>query len=212
MRNITFLIGLLLALPASANFTTQAEKAKPLEITPFIGYRFGGDFETIPTLNVPTKKVSLTDNASYGVLIAWPYDGGLQGEFLISHYDSDFSVRSSDINDNDINRTDVGITYAHIGGNVPVSEAIWISGGLGLTHLSPDAIALNSETRFSMNLGVNTKIEISKKLSFRIGGRVYGTFFNANSAAFCGPSSCKLYISSKAWVQTELDAGLTFKF
>jgi hypothetical protein len=213
MRTIIILTSLLvLALPVSANITSPAHKSTPMEITPFIGYRFGGDFQTYPTRNQPSKNVQLTENTSYGVLVAWPYAVGQQGELLISQYDTDFSIKSNGISDSELDNTSISVTYAHIGGNVPVSEAAWVSGGLGLSHLSPNADALNSETRFSMNIGLNTKVDITKRMSFRVGGRVYGTFFNTDSAAFCGASACKLYISSKVWVQTELDAGLTFKF
>lgn len=213
MRNIITLTSLLLlALPVSANISSPASKAKPLEITPFIGYRFGGDFDTIPTLDTPASKIELAEDTSYGVLIAWPYDMHQQGEFLISHYDTDFSIKSFDGSDSELNNTGIGVTYMHLGGNVPVSDSVWVSGGLGLSHLSPEASELNSETRFSMNLGLNTKFDISKRISFRVGGRVYGTFFNSNSAVFCGATACKMTISSKVWVQTELDAGLTFKF
>ena len=213
MRTIITLAALLLfALPVSANISSPAPKSTPMEITPFIGYRFGGDFQTYPTLEQPAKNIKLTENTSYGVLLAWPYAAHQQGELLISHYDTEFSINTSGMSDSELDNTGISVTYAHIGGNVPVSEAVWVSGGLGLSHLSPKADELNSETRFSMNIGLNTKVDITKRISFRVGGRVYGTFFNSDSAAFCGASACKLYISSKVWVQTELDAGLTFKF
>jgi len=205
----------LLYLALFLSFTTQvnAYEANGFEITPLVGYRFGGDFEVTEgdvSINPPTK-ISLSEEINYGLLFAWDYDRKRQGEFLINHYNSQFSQTIDPIATNN----NIAVTYAHIGGNVPISDGYlpaYITAGLGLTHLSPEDSLLDDETRFSMNVGIAIKIPVSEHLSFRFGGRVYATFFNSDSKIFCNEENCAISISSDLWIQSEVNAGLTFTF
>lgn len=206
-RSLSFFC--LVALIATPAFATDNSKNTQFEITPFVGYRFGGDFDV--TKNETTSKIKLVEDVSYGLLTAWAYDRASQGEFLISHYNTAFSKHSDFIPSND----ELAITYAHVGGNVAVSDGaipIFVTGGLGLTHFSPEGQSLDSETRFSMNIGLTAKIPLSERLSFQLGGRAYGTFFNSDSTIFCGEANCLISISSDIWIQTEVTAGLSFAF
>ena len=193
-------------------FTSLPSFAKqPLnvEITPLIGYRFGGDFNT--STDAVHNRIELSEEISYALLTAWSFDRKRQGEFLVSHYDTNFS--SSD--DFSASNTGLGITYAHLGGNVPISEGIvplFVSGGFGLSHFNPEESKLNSETRFSINVGLGSKIFLTENISFRLDSRIYGTFFNSDSAIFCDVDTCAVYISSDMWFQSEVSAGLTFSF
>jgi hypothetical protein len=199
--NLLPLVLLLLSLPV------LAEKNDAIEITPLIGYRFGGDFD----IEKPTQTIELTDGTNYGLLVAWPYDNKRQGELLISHYQSNFGEDSSNLFSNN----DLGVTYLHLGGNIPIQDGalpLWLSAGLGLTYLSPQEKSLKDETKFSLNLGLNTRFNISENLSLRFGGRVYATFFNGSSTIFCDTDVCKIRITSDLWVQSEVNAGLTFSF
>lgn len=206
MLRSLIVIGLSLAftLPAIAKQTNS------FEVTPLIGYRFGGDFDATNEGKISTLK--LTDETSYGLLTAWQFDRLRQGELLISHYNTNFSQSSDGVSFND---DDLGITYVHLGGNVAISQdslPLFVTGGLGFTHFSPQDNQLDTETRFSMNIGVATKVPLSESLSFQLGGRVYGTFFNSDSSVFCNQANCLISISSNIWVQTEVNAGLTFAF
>jgi hypothetical protein len=186
-----------------------AKQALNVEITPLIGYRFGGDFNT--SKEQVHNRVELSEETSYGFITAWSFDSKRQGEFLISHYNSDFS-QSDDFS---ASNTGLGITYAHLGGNVPIADGpipIYFTGGFGLTHLAPKDNALSDETRFSINVGLASKIPLSENLSLRLDGRVYGTFFNSDSAIFCDVETCAIYISSDIWVQSEVSVGITYRF
>ena len=201
-----------LSLPALAQ---AADDQTGIEITPLIGYRFGGDFDVKQNTGNSFSSISINDETSYGLLVAWPFNRKQSGEFLISHYNTSFVGMSANEDDSLLSDNGLGVTYYHLGGNVPVSDGalpLWVTGGLGLTQLSPDDKDLTNETRFSMNIGLNTQFSISENVSFRLGGRIYGTFFNSDSAVFCGSDACKVYISSNLWIQSEVNAGLTFKF
>lgn len=189
----------------------SAEKNTHFEITPLVGYRFNSHFDTTtPTPAVPTK-IKLNEDTSYGLLLAWDYDKKRQSELLVSHFTSKLSqgVNLTESNNN------LSISYVHIGGNVPISNGIipfFITGGLGLTNFSLKDSQLSSENRFSMNIGLATKIFVSNAVSFRLGGRVYATFFNSDSEIFCNNNNCAISISSDMWLQSEVNAGITVTF
>ncbi len=208
MQKIIKISAILLSL--STVFSVSA-----IEVTPFIGYRFGGDFDVNSAANDGFSTIKVHEETSYGLLVAWPYEKKQQGEFLISHYNTNFTGAPLNSNESLLSDTGLGISYFHLGGNVPISGGalpLWVTGGLGLTHLSPDDSELTDETRFSLNIGLNTQLAVSENISLRLGGRIYGTFFNSDSAIFCGTEACKVYISSSLWIQSEVNAGLTFKF
>jgi hypothetical protein len=205
LRLFSLLFLLFISITANANENSR------IEITPFVGYRFGGDFDTTNDNTEIATQIKLSEDRSYGFLLAWNYDKKRQGELLVSHYTSRLSqtVNSTATNNN------LAVTYAHLGGNVPISDGVvplFVTGGLGLTHLSPEDTLLNDETRFSMNIGLATKIPVSENISLRVGGQVYVTFFNSDSQVFCNEEKCAISISSDLWVQSEVNAGITFSF
>jgi hypothetical protein len=180
-----------------------------IEVTPLIGYRFAGEFAATDAEIHNT--IELSEEVSFGLITAWSVDRARQGEVLISHYNSTFS-ESADFS---ASNTDLAITYAHLGGNVPINNDLLplkVTGGLGLTYLSPRASQLDDETRFSINIGLASAIELSEHVSFRIDSRLYGTFFNSDSSLFCDAESCAVYISSDVWVQAEVSAGISYRF
>jgi len=210
MSSVRLSSSLLLIIFLGSIAEVTAYEANNFEITPLVGYRFGGDFEANDETST-TSKIKLSEEINYGLLFAWAFDRKRQGELLINHYNSQFSQSADSIASNN----NIAITYAHIGGNVPISDGylpVYITGGLGLTHLSPEDTLLDDETRFSMNIGIATKIPVSEHLSFRFGGRVYATFFNSDSTIFCNEETCAISISSDLWIQSEVNAGLTFTF
>lgn len=193
------------------SITASADENTNVEITPLVGYRFSGNFNATNDGTEITTKIKLSEDTSYGFLLAWDYDKKRQSELLVSHYTSQFSQK---INPMAINNN-LAITYAHIGGNVPISDGLvplFVTGGLGLTHFSPEDRLLSNETRFSMNIGLATKIHVSEQVSLRFGGRVYATLFNSDSQIFCNEENCAISISSDLWVQSEVNAGITFSF
>ncbi|MCJ8318426.1 MAG: hypothetical protein MJK12_02255 [Colwellia sp.] len=206
MRYLVFIIlSLTTSLPVFANSVSA------IEVTPLIGYRFGGNFENILT----ATRVKLAEDVSYGLLVAWPIGLNQHGEVLLSHYDTQF-IRADDGMASELMAdNNVAVTYLHLGGNVPLNEGnfpLWLSGGAGASLLAPDDKDLADELRFSMNIGLNTRYNLSDNLSLTFGGRVYATFFNSDSAIFCDEDICNIHISNDLWIQSEVSAGLVFSF
>ena len=207
---ITFVFSCVIAISITiTSIPSFAKQPSNVEITPLIGYRFGGDFDSARNKN--QHKITLSEETSYGLLTAWLFDRKRQGEFLISHYNTSFSTAD----DFTVSNTGLGITYAHLGGNVPILEEpvlIYAIGGLGLTHFSPKDEQLSDETRFSVNVGLAAKIKLSERVSIRLDSRVYATFFNADNTMFCDVATCSIFISSDIWFQSEVSVGITYRF
>lgn len=205
-------LSLFLSALALSPLYTFAHDNQRLEFTPFIGYRLDGDFDQTDLTTGIETELSLEDKTSYGFIIAWPYSNQRQGEFLISHYQTDFTPVNSTLfsANNEIN-----VTYLQVGGNVPLTYIpmpVKLSGGLGLTYLAPESSRFDSESQFSINLGLQSRLPINEQLAIRLDARVFATFFDSDSELFCSNQGCIASVSSDLWLQGEFTAGLSFSF
>ena len=178
------------------------------EITPFAGYRFGGDFQDSGT----GFGLDIDDSESYGVVLGMSVSPETQVEFLYSHQATEikptgpFSAASL---------TNLDMDYYHFGGTY-----IWdhkkdlrpfIQATLGATHLNPDRAGLGSETRFSFGIGGGVKYFFTKHLGLRLDARALGTVLNSNSAIFCS-GGCTIAVQGSTLWQFEGGLGVIFAF
>lgn len=195
-----------------APFFIFSANSYAIEITPFFGYRSGGEVVDDTT----SKKHSIISSNIYGFLVSAPYVHGKTLELYYSHQSSD--IRSINITVpapvNDANIA-LNIDYLHIGGTAPISTEntfkTFVSGGLGVTYLSPDLDGLDSELRFSLSLGIGLKYPISENISLRLETRGLATMFNNNSSIFCS-GGCTLSVNGSFLFQGEVFTGLAIGF
>ncbi len=197
---------LLLLLLACLPTTPQAAE---IEVTPILGFTFGGDFENADEDN----DLDVADAASYGVILALE-DTTRVGAFYElfysrqeTHLKGDGSAFSGD------SKFDVDISYLHIGGTYGEKQKQFhpfVSGGIGITHLSPEQG--DSETRFSMSLGGGVKVPLSERISFRFEGRGFATLFDSDSTIFCENNTCAVRVKGDTMLQFTALTGLTFRF
>lgn len=191
----------------------HAETLEPIdyELTLFTGYRTSDafEYEVINGEESTEHSVDVLDDASFGVVIAWEYDFGRQGQILFSQSVSEF--------DKDIllDNYELSISYLHFGGSVDVSEGrvpVLLSVGLGATHLKPDEEGMNSETKFSGHIGLGARFEVISDLSISLDARLYATVIDSGGSLFCSDQGCDIETTGNLWLQGELSAGLVFKF
>ena len=200
MKNTTWIYVVFIV---SALFTTALQAQT--EITPFYGYRFGGEFKD--TLTRTT--VNISEENIVGFLVNIDRDAHSQYEFLYSHQSSEVTSNTSTQN------FDVDIDYFHFGGTAlwPNDNVIpFLAGGLGLTHMSPDISGSDSATRFSFSLGGGLKWFPGKRVGVRLEARAYGTLFDSGSAIFCTNGNCNFSVSGNLFTQFETNVGVIFRF
>ena len=200
--------GLLLILLASLYAPAQVW-AGDLEITPIIGYVFGGGFEDSANGN----RLDLADTENYGIILSLrdkSKPGGFY-ELLYSHQSTylkgDGTVLSGDSRLHiDIDTIQIGGTYGTEGENVNP----FVAAGVGVTHMSPEQG--DAETRFSFSLGAGVKVPLSENIGLRIEGRGFATVFDGSGSLFCSNGSCEIQAQGDTMWQFSAFSGVAFSF
>lgn len=193
----TALVSLYL-LPASA---------QAYGITPFTGYRFGGEFEDINT----GTELKLSEEQTYGIIFDRQLASGDIMEFYYSNQPSSL-LASGPVTPGAL--IDIDVEYYHLGGKYPIksSPGAFYVGSVGLTRFDPGVDGLGPETNFSIGLGVGMETSVDKRIGLRLEGRGFGTFLDSSGGVFCGGGGCIVVTESTMLWQFEVNAGITFRF
>jgi hypothetical protein len=199
-----------LAEPAGAGTEPVRPPDPTFEISPFVGYRVGGNF----TDTTNNESLSLAAHTSFALALDARAEENAQYEFFYSRQDSSLSSSS-------LAPTGLKVEYLHIGGTVRLDESQphvqpYLAGGLGATLLVPDAPGSRQDTAFSMSLALGLRIPLSSHFQLRLEGRGYLTLLNANTAIFCRSDEngglCQIHASGSGFFQFDFLAGASFMF
>ena len=172
----------------------------------FAGYRAGGEFEDTTS----GQRLKLDEGESFGISMSVPYSQNTKMEFVLSHQESRLlndSAPSDVLIDLDIDYLHVGGLYIFPGNQVET----YLVGTLGATYYRPSG-GYSDKVRPSIGFGFGSFIYLTKSLGLKLEARGYSTFLDSGGAMFCGETGCRVIaVSSTLW-QSELQAGLTFKF
>jgi len=195
----------VLALVAGQAATLGAQS---FEVTPFGGYRFGGDFFELVT----GQPVDLDGAPVFGVAVDGRTHDGFQIEGLFTHERANITIPSRRL----------GVATAEF----PITVDHWLAGGLqefdsgrsrpfltgmfGLTRYASDA---GSEIRFALSAGGGVKLLPSRHVGLRLDGRVFATFVDTHGTAIaCGTGACFIALNVNIIWQAEFTAGLVVRF
>lgn len=196
----------------------QDEEAAPVdwswEVTPFIGYRGGGNFDLEGSTSA--SKVDLDDHGSFGLAVNL-----FPGADKTESYELFYSREEASVAKNSpLAPFDLNVEYLHLGGTLHFEDELpvkpYIVGGLGVTRFSPQTGNGGDDSRFSLSLGAGLKLPITKHFSARLEARGYVTFVNSESAFLCasGPQggTCAIRVKGDSFIQYDLLAGAAFAF
>ena len=189
----------LAALPAHVS-------AQTIQVAPFGGYRFGGDFFERAT----GQPVDL-DGAPVvgGTLNVAMYDG-LWFEGLFTHQEA----RVTTVDPRLMTTTRWNVTVDHwlagglqeFGGD---RARPFLTGLLGLTRYAADS----NEIRFVVSAGGGVKLHPTRRLGMRLDGRVFATFADIDGRAIaCSPAGCIVAVDADVVWQAEFTVGLVVAF
>jgi hypothetical protein len=194
------LIALALSLPAMA---------QAVEVTPFIGQRYGGSFADANT----GASFEVADANAFGLVFDFDTEPDKQIEILLSRQNTSLSTNDPLFTGNPL--FDLTIDYYHLGGlyMLPDYDKVrpFVSGTFGITRMEPKRADLTTETRMSLSLGAGAKIFFTKNLGLRFDVRGIYTALNADTAIFCS-GGCAIKVNSSGFLQTELTAALMMRF
>ncbi len=188
-------------------------RAVELEITPLVGYTFGGSFEE----GYSGADLDLEEGMSLGAAIDFPLDEGRQIEFYYSRQPTELEADGELFLDREA-LFDIDIHYIQIGGTYTWRDegAVrpFIVGTMGVTHLDPEPSGIDSRTRFSLGLGGGARAYITERFGVRLEGRGFATLIDDDGSGvfFSGPTGLVVSVSSEIFLQFVFNAGVFFRF
>jgi hypothetical protein len=203
MRNLLRLVPALAVL-----LLAEVAVAADVEVTPFVGYQFGGGFDT----GLGDLVLDPGANLGLAVSLRTRHDGLV--ELLYSRQATTLAAdeppRSGDL-------FDLSVEYLHFGGlwEIRSDRTRPILGlSVGATHLNPGESGIEDEWAFSAGISGGVKHLVTDMLAFRLEGRGLLSFFDSSGLIFCGfpPGQCGISVSGSNFLQIGVLAGLSFRF
>lgn len=217
------LAALALALASPVAFAAEPPEDDPapasqrfdpaFEITPWAGYRFGGQFDIDnPPPGVPGS-VDLDGSASWGV------DLGIYRD-RDSFYEIFYAQQSTGVDSNDalLKGVDVDVSYLQAGGTLLFRDhehvVPWLSLTVGATRFDAGG-GYGSETKFSWSLGGGFRFPLGDHFAATLGLRGYMTLVDSDTEFLCvgnGSAQCLFKTSGNGFYQGEALFGFTATF
>ena len=195
-----------LAVCLLGGFMASAE-AQTVEVSPFVGYRFGGDLYEVYT----GAALDIDGAATVGGVVDVFVDRGVSFSFVYAHQDAMIETEDSWGEASDFGR--ISIDHWHAGGTQEFGAGgvrPFLIGTIGLTRFGAPG---DSEVRFSTAAGGGVKLMPTRHLGVRLDGRVYAVFMNGwTSAGVCGGAGCLVGVDVSLIWQAEFTAGLVLSF
>jgi hypothetical protein len=168
-----------------------------VEIEPFAGYLFGGQFSRGSTDLFPFS-VDVADELTYGGRVGFNITSLFEVEFQYSQTETQFETR----NDGGIfvpggqRLGDLKIQYflGYSTFNFGHSRFVpYVTVGAGAATLTPRITGVNtsSDTRFTASFGGGLKAFITPHFGLRFDGRAYTTSLGDRNFSSCGCDSCE---------------------
>ncbi|HKE45723.1 MAG TPA: outer membrane beta-barrel protein [Steroidobacteraceae bacterium] len=199
-HNLTFPL-----LACAALLSPALADAVDFEAAPFIGYRFGGNFEDSTT----GHSVNAKESIDFGLAFDVEYEPDRMVELFYSHQSTELKDTSP--------KVDLDIEYIQVGGVAEYTQddyTPYLVGTIGVARFSPGG-DLDEETRFAATLGGGVKWFINKNIALKFEGRGYISVFNSNTDVFCvsnGGAVCQFRVSGSAVWQLEAMMGVAIRF
>ena len=213
-RLILAAFGFSLALTASGQdfdtgwggFPKPLTQTTRFGISPFYGYRWGGEIQDPNT----DTKYSFKDGPAYGLILDYaPMDYYGRFELLWSRQDSSVDFHGN----NGLGNVDITIDVIQVGGECEYgSEPLrgYVSAHVGATHFS--SAGHGDDTQFSFGIGGGVKAFLTKNIYLRADLRGFGTVTEAEgSFMFANGVTVATFRGTALW-QGQVSAGVGVTF
>jgi hypothetical protein len=181
---------------------------RPIEITPFLGYQFGGQIQTTQ------GDVQLNDALNWGGTVGVNLRPGTWAELTYNNQSTQLQLDTGAFGGGVEDVLDVTVHYIHIGGRYDAAHEGRVvgfgAGGLGITIFDPQSEGFDSETRFSVDLAGGVLAPVSHTVAIRAQIRGWFNVMDTGSTVWCS-GGCYGTVSGWLVAQGELSGGLVFR-
>jgi hypothetical protein len=194
-------------LALSLSLLAAATPALAVDLTPFVGWRFGGDLTT--QQSGYTSSSSINSALSYGAIIDFPIGAPRSVELYYSREPTTFGggLATSPIHDVTVSVYQLGLVEAISTQDPRLS---WlVVGSAGATDL---AAGRSGQTHLSIGAGGALLFMASEHVGVRMDLRALLTFTGGGSAAVACSGGCAAQINSTAFAQGEISVGIVARF
>ncbi len=200
------------AVPAAA-------QARGVQLTPLIGYMWGGGYSTDAYNNVPAGEFDVASSLAYGAELGFNPSYGTVVELTYLRQDTDVTFRERGggfVSD----AVGFATNYIHIGGRYELGRnprvKPFIGGGMGVTVFDLKEPGYGTHTDFSLSLHGGVKAMFGQDQRFGALARVRGWFSfvpNGDLYAWCSVwGYCYATEGTTTVSQGEVSAGLVIAF
>jgi hypothetical protein len=187
-------------------FYKPLTQTQPFGISPFYGYRFGGEVEDKDT----GATYSFEDAPAYGLFLDYaPMDYHGRYELLWSHQDSSVNFHG----DNGLGKVELTIDVIQVGGVLEFGTErlrTYVSAHVGATHYSSDGYG--DDTKFSLGIGVGGKAFLTRNIYLRADLRGFCTVVEAQGSFIYYNGTAVAYFSGSTLWQGQASAGIGITF
>ncbi len=220
MRKVLLLLAVLI-VPAVASAQYPPPPPAPphpdryydnrFELTPFVGYTWGGTIYA-DTTDVFRQNVDAESSANFGLNFGIPIGySSLKLELMVNHQSTHLGQGGALFEPNN-QVANFDVTYYQAGLQIPFAMSRtatpYLVMSLGGATLNPQVSGATSSTRFSGSFGGGVKFPINYMFAIRVEGRGYFTDVgNGNNHHDCFDCS-----NSHAFTQGQVNMGFVFSF
>jgi hypothetical protein len=173
-----------------------------IELTPFYGYRWGGECET-----PDGEELDFDNSEAYGLVLDFgPKDSEIKMEFLWSRQDGGLDFDGTFSADMTVDEFMVGGIYEERYGNFRGYLSLLLGASLF------DVEGFDSELYFSTSIGGGVKYFITPNIALRADVRGYCTITDSEAAFISTGGTTVVYFAGDALWQGEVTAGVTIAF
>jgi hypothetical protein len=210
---VVFSAMLAVAAPARAQYV----EIQSIEVTPFVGLRFGGTFEIQPDQAAQTQ-ATLKDASSYGVSAGVRFDDFSLVEFRWTRsvsalrFDPPFQPLGESLGDVTLNQYHADFTREFV---IPEVKGLrsFLMGSVGATHI---AAANDGFTRFSFGFGAGLKQFVGSRFAIRSEVSWLPIWIDPEVGAWAcgtiGVGGCVVVLNGRLTQQFELSVGPVLRF
>jgi hypothetical protein len=182
--------------------------AQGVEVTPIVGYGFGGDFVEVLTSAPIDRDGASTFGGSMDVPIG---SEGLFLELVYTHQQALFDVFTPAGPPSQIHAS---VDYIHAGGlqEFDIRSRVarpFLTGTVGLTRFAGGG---DSEVRFSVAAGGGVKFFANRHVGARIEGRVFATVEDGDASTIICAGGCLVRLHLSMVWQAAFTSGLVLAF